>query len=112
MQAVEHHYDLKVAAIHKLRVNAKSLQAESRFIRQEERRCGKAFRSELAEHRRGRVREESRYTQLALSFVRGRPYKSVESKCVKLPHAVRLAAKVKQHMRMTSDAMIAEWLAK
>jgi hypothetical protein len=89
-------YEPKVSAIHRLRVNVKSLAAESRIIRQEERRCGGAYRDELSLHRRGRLREESRYAQLALAFVRGRAYKTVEREAYGVPQPSRLVNKVKQ----------------
>lgn len=71
-------YDPKVSAIHRLRVNVKSLAAEAKLIRHEERRAGYQYQTELALHRRGRLRMEARYSQLALAFLRGRPYASVE----------------------------------
>ena len=71
-------YDWKVAAIHKLRVNIKSLAAEARIIRQESRRAGYPYSGILTEHRRGKLREEARYSHLALGYVRGRSYASME----------------------------------
>lgn len=88
-------YDPKVAAIHKLRVNVKSLAAEAKIIRHEERRAGYQYQTELALHRRGRLREEARYAQLALAFLRGKPYISVEcDKARKTVDYDRLANKV------------------
>lgn len=71
-------YDWKVAAIHKLRVNIKSLAAEARIIRQEAKRAGYPYSGILTEHRRGKLREEARYSHLALGYVRGRTYASME----------------------------------
>ena len=71
-------FDYKVFAIHRLRVNVKSLAAESRFIRREENRAGYQYRDLLHLHRTGQLRHESRIAQLALAFVRGRSYRSVE----------------------------------
>lgn len=71
-------YDRKVAAIHKLRVNVKSLAAEAKIIRQECRRCGILYEYELTRHRTGRLREEARVAQLAIAFARGRTYRSAE----------------------------------
>jgi hypothetical protein len=66
--------------VHQLRVNVKSLAAESRIIRQE---IALAYTPEcknaLAAHRQQRVKPEARYAQLALAFVRGVPYKQVEA---------------------------------
>jgi hypothetical protein len=89
-------YDWKVAAIHKLRVNIKSLAAEARIIRKEAKRAGPRYRDALTGHRKGRLREEARMAHLALAFMRGRPYKSVEAKS-KIPPkemATKLCKKV------------------
>jgi hypothetical protein len=74
-------YNSKVAAIHKLRVNIKSLTAEAKIIRQESRRAGPGYRESLVLHRRGRLREEARYTHLALAYLRGRTHKQAEGGC-------------------------------
>lgn len=87
-------YDRRIAAIHKLRVNLKSLTAEARIIRQETRRAGPAYRDELTMHRRGRLREEARYTHLALAFLRGRRYRQVEHEGSKDVSAARLIKKL------------------
>lgn len=71
-------FDAKVLAIHKLRVNVKSLAAEAKIIRKEARRCGIQYEGALTMHRRGRLREEARLAQLALAFFRGRTYRSAE----------------------------------
>lgn len=71
-------YKSKVAAIHKLRVNIKSLAAEARIIRHEEEVCENCYRYGLEIHRVTRLRRESRYAQLALGFLRGRKYTEVE----------------------------------
>lgn len=60
-----------------LRIKLKSLAAESRIIRQEERR-NKRLASQLAVHRRDVVRPAARNTLLAYSFLRGRYYGDVE----------------------------------
>lgn len=103
-------YDSRIAAIHKLRVNIKSLVAESKLIRQEQSRCGEVYRNMLSAHRRGTVREEARITHLALAFVRGRTYKSVEAKCQVAPDASRIFKKVKQHIYRTELTDIKAWL--
>ena len=64
-----------------LKVKIKSLTAESRIIRAEERRCTKGGRQSLANHRRGIVRSEARSSQLAYGFLRKKPYRSMEAKC-------------------------------
>lgn len=74
-------FDRKTMSIKKLKINVKSLAAESRFIRREESKCGwfAMYREQLSLHRRTQLREESRYALLAYQFLRGRPYKSVEN---------------------------------
>lgn len=71
-------YDSKVAAIHTLRINVKSLAQEARYIRREEQRCGPAYREQLHNHRTVKVRWESRIAQLALAYVRGTPRDRIE----------------------------------
>lgn len=68
----------------KLKINIKSLAAESKLIREEgqkikEKHTGDcvAFRM-LAGHRRGVVRHEARAAQLLYAFLRGRDYRQVE----------------------------------
>jgi len=78
-QAV-HVFSMKVLVIHTLRINVKSLAAEAKINRQEMRRCGPHYRCSLSHHRREDLRDAARITHLALNFVRGTPYKSVEQK--------------------------------
>lgn len=101
-----------MAIIHRLRVNVKSLAAEAKAIREEEKRCGKVYRAELAEHRRGRVRAEARLAQLVLGFVRGRPYKSIEEKCYEKPNPFQLRKKAERHGVFDSEQKWIEWLTK
>ena len=60
-----------------LKVKIKALVAESRIIRQEERKNPHA-RIELAEHRRGIVRQIARINNLAYGFIRGMEYRKME----------------------------------
>ncbi len=95
---------MRMMFVDKLRVNVKSLAAESLVIRREVKRAccesryiRQQFSGEskelsesllycylrvnsLANHRKGPVRQEARLAQLALAFVRGVPYRSVEAK--------------------------------
>lgn len=87
-------YDVRIAAIHKLRVNLKSLVAESRAIRFEEQRAGFVYRDELREHRTKSLREELRYTGLALSFIRKRKYSQVEKDGSRGIDVIRLRKKI------------------
>jgi hypothetical protein len=104
--------DAKVAAIHKLRVNVKSLAAEAKIIRQEAWRCGPAYEAELTMHRRGRLREESRYAQLALAFVRGVPYLAVERNAKEKPVYDKLFDKIRGFYRDVNHVSdpLGQWL--
>lgn len=103
-------FDQRIAAIHMLRVNLKSLAAEAGILRKETARCGVAYKNALALHRVNRLRQESRYTQLALAFVRGTPYRQVE-KSAKVPIvAGKLARKVGLFVQ-TSETQIVKWLS-
>lgn len=65
-----------------LKVKIKSLSAEARIIRLEERRAGEDtdLRCRLHEHRVGAVRTEQRLSLLAYAFLRGKPLSAVEPK--------------------------------
>lgn len=71
-----------------LKVKIKSLAAEAKIIRFEERKRprGSYERMDLAEHRRGIVRTAARETLLAYGFLRGRSYESMEAKCHEAPN--------------------------
>ena len=63
-----------------LKVKIKSLAEESKIIRREEKK-NPTFKIHLADHRKGIVRTEARASMLAYGFLRGVPYKKIESKC-------------------------------
>lgn len=103
--------DPRVAAIHMLRVNVKSLAAEARIIRQEEQRCGFNYYQQLHLHRVNQLRKESRIAQLALAFLRGRTYAQVEG-CAKPPKdlAYSIANKIcRKGVQVTMDHILA-WM--
>lgn len=112
MQTANYTYNSKVAAIHKLRVNIKSLTAEARIIRQEARRAGPGYREQLSLHRRGRLREEARYTHLALAYLRGRAYRQAEGGCRQELDAGKLIDKLRRAGASSPDATpsIHAWL--
>lgn len=89
----------RVLAIHRLRINVKSLASESRLIRQEEKRCGLIYVEQLRWHRISDLREESRYAGLALAFIRGRKYSEVENKGSRGVDVIRLEKKVEKFLR-------------
>ena len=90
-----------------LRINVKSLAAESKFIRHEVKKVNKSklsdndkgiLQSSLDYHRRYDVRTQSRITQLALASVRGVPYERVEANAKVEPNWTKIYKKVKKHL--------------
>lgn len=67
-----------------LKVKIKSLGEEALIIKKEERKS-KHLRARLREHRIDIVRYETRHSLLAYGFLRGTPYKQIESKCDQKP---------------------------
>lgn len=107
-----------------LKVKIKSLAAEAKIIRQEERKwlhsarrlqsritsepnCGPGLSTRLSRacdllgglgrHRKFDVREESRASLLAYGFLRGRRYSQMEAKCYEPPRWSRVADLVKKY---------------
>jgi hypothetical protein len=69
--------DLRVC----LRVKVKSLAAEAKIIRKEEKRVkSQSIRESLYRHRIDVVRYEARHTNIAYGFLRGRTYAEIENK--------------------------------
>jgi hypothetical protein len=62
-----------------LKIKLKSLAAEARIIRAEERKTSEELRHELHLHRVRDVRGEARATHIAYGFIRGTPYGRVEA---------------------------------
>ena len=79
-----------------LKVKIKSLAAEAKIIRVEERKNKKA-RQGLAEHRRTVVRNEARHSLLAYGFLRGKKYSQMEAKCHEYPDFERVERMVKKY---------------
>lgn len=100
-----------VSVIHLLRVNIKSLAAEARFIRHEERRAGLCYADSLRDHRIRVLREESRYAGLVLAFIRGKSKFVTEgnSKAVDL---TRLSKKIRRFLPTICDKEVFSWLTK
>jgi hypothetical protein len=62
-----------------LKVKVKSLAAEAKIIRKEEKRASRlSIRIGLRDHRVGIVRHEARHAQLAYGFLKGRSYAEME----------------------------------
>lgn len=110
---VEYERSPKVAAIHKLRINAKSLAMEAVLNRKEAKQAGKRYRDELYLHRVNIIRPEARHTYLALAFLRGRKYREVERNpkphwCE--PSAKRIFKKLEQYCLGVKIEQVREWL--
>lgn len=84
-----------------LKVKLKSLAAEAKIIRAEEKKAKKYKNQELLSglelHRKDVVRSAARHTLLAYAFIRGVPYKKVEAKCAKAPDLKRIMAMVQKY---------------
>jgi len=88
-----------------LRVKIKSLAAEARIIRHEERRARQhdvdgapsSIFWGLRYHRTQNVRDEARASLLAYGFLRGRAYARMENKCYEPPPMGRVAELVKKY---------------
>jgi hypothetical protein len=63
-----------------LKVKIKSLAAEARIIRREEKQSTGRLRWELWQHRVEVVRREARLSQIAYGFLRGKRYDQIEKK--------------------------------
>lgn len=100
--------------IHTLRINIKSLAAESKIIRHELSKCKSYYEYEmLRKHKVTVVREEARRAQLLLAFFKGVPYKSVESYTNKPINLVKMADKLGRNLKkpyITQSGMIAIYL--
>lgn len=97
-------------AIHKLRVNVKSLTAEARFIRQEIKRAWSTdTKNSLHNHRLLRVKPEARMAHLALAYLRGTPYKTAENSTKSKPTARDLTNKLNRFERVEQRSVEA-WL--
>lgn len=90
-----------------LKVKIKSLAAEARIIRHEERKSRGQLRNDLAAHRKGIVRREARSSQLAYGYLRGRPYRKLEPTCHRQPDWTAVERMVKKYGRLQQP--IEEW---
>lgn len=93
-----------------LRVKLKSLAAEAKIIRGEERRANGfrdfSLQNSLREHRTSTVRDASRYTLLAYQYLRGIPYAAVEkegSKWIDWKPVLQMVHKYGYNRRITVD---------
>lgn len=88
----------KQMVVASLRVNIKSLSAESGIIKREFRRHKtESVRNSLYLHRVNNVRTESRITQLTLAAIRGIPYEQVERNAKHEPNWKKIIGKIDRH---------------
>lgn len=80
-----------------LRVKLKSLAAESKIIRHEERRTNGQLRNELWFHRIHAVRSEARHTHLAYGLIRGMAWSRIEQRCDAPPDWKRVIQMAKKY---------------
>lgn len=81
-----------------MKVNIKSLAAEARIIRNEERKAklngDYDLLNSLSEHRKGYLRKIARESHIAYGFIRGVPYKVIEPKAKEAPNWQRVGKKI------------------
>jgi len=80
-----------------LRVKIKSLTAEAKIIRREEKRTGGQLRGELHRHRIIDVRSESRISVLAYGFIKGRKLEQMEARSERAPNWKRVRELCKKY---------------
>lgn len=85
-----------------LKVKLKSLAAEAKIIRLEEKR-NKHFRNGLWLHRTTVVRSEARHTLLAYGFLKGRTYAQLERKCEHAPDWERVKKMIEKYGACPND---------
>lgn len=96
-----------------LKVKAKHLAEEARIIRKEEKRSRGDTRDWLYLHRVHTVRPESRATNIAYAFAKGRELNQVEKYPERIPEEVwaRVAKMVKLYSNKNSDEY-KDWLSR
>lgn len=81
-----------------LKIKIKSLAAEAKIIRLEEKRIGiNSIRESLYRHRIDVVRHEARHTQLAYCFLRGLNYKKIEPNAKSVPDWAKVRKMVEKY---------------
>ena len=96
-----------------LKIKLKSLAAEARIIRAQERKTKgqwNATRESLYRHRIDVVRKVSRETHLAYGFLRGRTYEQMERSCYSPPDWKAVEKMVEKYGK--AGATIKEWMPK
>lgn len=100
--------------IRKTRVNIKSLAAESKFIRQEIKKCkNESIKGCLNEHRINKLRKEARATHLVLACLKGKNYRDVELNSKSEPNWNRIKEKLRKHnMTVKMKDLFDKWIEK
>jgi NCAIR mutase (PurE)-related protein len=101
----------------KLKIKSKHLAKEPAIIKHEEAKLKAGFqRDSLRDHRVLDVRNEARATQLAIAFIRGKTYNSIEQHVKDLAHpkhqqvAKRVLSMItKYHSKKVTRAAISTW---
>lgn len=90
-----------------LKVKVKTLAAEARIIRFEERRSHGQLRNDLHSHRVHVLRREARATLLAYGYARGKTYASMEGSPRSVPDWDRVERMIKKYSQLKQS--IEEW---
>ena len=81
-----------------LKIKIKSLAAEAKIIRKEEKRArSQSIRESLYRHRIDVVRYEARHTNIAYGFLRGRTYAEIENKPKTAPNWDKIRKMVEKY---------------
>jgi len=80
-----------------LKIKLKSLAAEARIIRMEEKKSHGLLRNSLHLHRVFDVRGEARHTQLAYAYLNGKRYRDIERTCHISPSNDRIRRMVEKY---------------
>jgi hypothetical protein len=99
-----------------LKVKLRSLMAESKIIRHEEKKTrDPELRSELYFHRIRDVRGETRSTQIAYGMLLGRYYREIERTAETTPDLKRVCAMLRkygdEHIYNATEDTIKQWMA-
>jgi len=90
-----------------LKVKIKSLAAEARIIRHEERRSTGQLRNDLHSHRVHVVRRQARATLLAYGYARGKTYTSMEGSARSVPDWDKVERMIKKYSQLKQP--LEEW---
>lgn len=98
-----------------LKVKVKSLAAEAKIIKREEQRIGcatverQSVVSQLSQHRKHTVRREARHSLLALGYLRGRSYRTMEQTCHRDPDWEAVHRMIKKYGPPRHNTSFEDW---